>query len=61
MAIMKTHRPELELVKQGAERLAHRTNSTFVLNEVTLDSAETEGPRDETGLVQDKSKTVNFR
>lgn len=58
---MKTHRPELELIKQAAERLAHRTNSTFVLNEVTIDSTDTKETFDDPHLASDEKKTANFR
>ena len=50
MATLKIGRPELELIKQAGERLAYRTNSTFVLNKDSFDVQEVD-------VVDDPTKT----
>jgi len=58
MATLKMRRPELELIKQAAERLAYRTNSTFVLNDGALDDVD--ATDDQPGAESDDKKVVNF-
>jgi hypothetical protein len=59
MAFLKTQPEELDLVKQAAKRVAHRTHSKFVLKQELL---ETIADDKDTSSVQSGAdeKTVRF-
>ena len=60
MATLKARRPELELIKQAAERLAYRTNSTFVLNDDALDVVEAEAMDSQPRACVEDKKPITF-
>lgn len=60
MAKLKMRRPELELIRQAGERLAYRTNSTFILNDDALDDRDDEASDSRRRAGVDDKKTINF-
>ena len=59
MAFLKTRSEELDLVKQAAERIAHRTHSKFVLKSELLEIVEEEQAESQPLSHQDE-KAVSF-
>lgn len=60
MAKLKTRRPELELIRQAGERLAYRTNSTFVLNDDAFDARDDGASDNQRRAGIEEKKTINF-